>query len=282
MPLLVRIRVRGTQPGLRRSRRFETDYVCRRQVRFFGRVTHRGRNEAETRAEGRARAAQKFGKHGREATSPDVFGHRPGFAELPRRGVRARVLRPWLFFPRTRPTTAASAAQTIKPELARLADVETIKPFHEFSTNDQTVWDLRSGKGAAAVVFFPAHTADHDGHSSADNQARTCKVVGQGTMIPFHEFSELHQAVSHAQYKGLPANVLTAEKWICARDTCSADRRFLNFRDGFRTTPDCVWWLAAPQQQVHGFHKHTVSTTQLVAADPRPKSTTPAQRTGGF
>ena len=218
--------MRGTQPGLRRSPRFETDYVCRRQTLFRRRVTHRGRNEAETRAEGRARAAQKFGKHGREATSPDVFGHRPGFAELPRRGVRARVLRPWLFFPRTRPTTAASAAQTIKPELARLADVETIKPFHEFSTNDQTVWDLRSGKGAAAVVFFPAHTADHDGHSSADNQARTCKVVGQGTMIPFHEFSELHQTVSHAQYKGLPANVLTAEKWICARDTCSADRRF--------------------------------------------------------
>ena len=37
---------------------------------------------------------------------------------------RARVLRPWYFFQRTRPTTTATAAQTIKPELARLSDRE--------------------------------------------------------------------------------------------------------------------------------------------------------------
>jgi hypothetical protein len=68
------------------------------------------------------------------------------------------------------------------------------------------------GKGTAAVVFLSAHMTNHDGVSSADNQARTCKAVGQGTIKPFHEFSELYQTVLHAQCTGLSANILTAEK----------------------------------------------------------------------
>jgi hypothetical protein len=118
-------------------------------------------------------------------------------------------------------------AEGTRPELGPKAGPERLKNSENteerpqvqmFSRTDRglpasgTAAPRRLGKGTAAVVIFPAHTADHDGLSSADNKARTCKVVGQGTTKPFHELSELHQTVLHAQCRGLSANILTAEK----------------------------------------------------------------------
>jgi hypothetical protein len=64
--------------------------------------------------------------------------------------------------------------------------------LHELSTNDQTVRDPRLGKVTAAVVFFPAHTADHGGRSSAEIKPELARLSDVGTMKSFHEFSELH------------------------------------------------------------------------------------------
>jgi hypothetical protein len=89
--------------------------------------------------------------------------------------------------------------------------------LHELSTNDQTVRDPRSSKGTAAVVFFPAHMADHGGLSSAEIKSELARLSDMGTIKAFREFSELHQTVLHVQCRGLPTNIPTAQKRIRAR-----------------------------------------------------------------
>ena len=140
-------------------------------------MTLRGKNEAEIRAEGRARAAQKSGQHGKEPQSPDDFAHRPGFAKPTTAAGRDRAFtHSWSA--RLEETNRRSQAPRSKQALTLVPDV--VGKLHELSTNDPTVRDPRSGKGTATVVIFPAHTADHGGLSSADIQGRTCKSVGRG------------------------------------------------------------------------------------------------------
>ena len=109
--------------------------------------------------------------------SPDDFAHRPGFAKPTTAAGRDRAFtHSWSA--RLEEPSRRSQAPRSKQALTLVPDV--VGKLHERSTNDRTVRDPRSGKGAAAVVIFPAHTADHGGLSSADIQGRTCKSVGRG------------------------------------------------------------------------------------------------------
>ena len=107
----------GTDRGLRncRAEAFGQGYCGRG---YFSRAHGRPRRRQQRRQSSQNLQGWRTWKQLNHFTSS-----RPA---IKRFGIcgRARVLRPWYFFQRTRPTTTATAAQTIKPELARLSDRE--------------------------------------------------------------------------------------------------------------------------------------------------------------